>query len=42
MYNGTETARKYKDYNERFQLWFDNQYGSKKEIAEEAVREFID
>jgi hypothetical protein len=41
MFNDTETSKKYKDYNEKFQLWFDNQYGRKKEIEEEHVREFI-
>jgi hypothetical protein len=41
MYKDTETAWKYKAYNEKFQLWFDDQYGSKKEIEEDHVREFI-
>jgi hypothetical protein len=41
MYKGTETLRKYKHYNEKFQLWFDNQYGKRKEIEEDQVREFI-
>lgn len=41
VYKDTETARKYKKYNEKFQLWFDKEYGTKTEIEEEHVREFI-
>jgi hypothetical protein len=41
MYRDTETSRKYKNYNEKFQLWFDEQHGKKKDIEEDHVREFI-
>ena len=41
MYNDTNTYREYKRYNEKFQEWFFNKYGKKKEIEEENVREYI-
>ena len=41
IYKGTETARKYKDYNLKFQAWFNKNHGAKKTIQESHLREFV-
>ena len=41
MYNGTTTELKYMGYNKKFQEWFNKNHGSKKDIEEEHVRDFV-
>ena len=41
LYKGTETARKYRDYNLKFQSWFSEKYGLKAVVEERHAREFV-
>jgi hypothetical protein len=41
VYKGTETCRKYMDYNLKFQSWFNEKYGPKKSVEECHAREFV-
>lgn len=41
MYKDTATEPEYMRYNKKFQEWFNHNHGSKKEVEEEHVRDFV-
>ncbi len=41
MYKDTATESEYLRYNNKFQKWFNQNYGAKKDILEEHARDFV-